>query len=210
MPITIAVADDHPIVLQGLISLIEADGGFRVVSRSADGLAALAAIRAGEPDLAMIDLNMPGLNGRQVLAAAVGEGLKTRIVLLTAAATDAEIYDTIDAGAAGVVIKDTGIDTLLTCLKTVAAGGQWLPEEVVGPALGREASRRDEWRDLSASLTSRELEIIRLVTAGASTKEISYRLDITLGTAKVHLSNIFRKMKVSTRAELLRLAEGQI
>src|SRR5262245_54055441 len=133
MPTTIAIADDHPVVLQGLASLIEADPDFAVVARSGDGLSALAAIREHRPDLAILDLNMPGLSGRQVLAAIGGENLPTRVVLLTAAATDAEIYDTIDAGAAGVVIKDTGIDTLLTCLRTVAAGGQWLPEEVVGP-----------------------------------------------------------------------------
>jgi DNA-binding NarL/FixJ family response regulator len=210
MPTTIALADDHPVVLQGLASLIEADPDFAVVARSADGLTALAAIREHRPDLAILDFNMPGMNGRQVLAAIGRENLPTRVVLLTAAATDAEIYDTIDAGAAGVVIKDTGVDTLLTCLKIVAAGGQWLPEEVVGPVIDREGTRREEWRELSAALTTRELEIVRMVLEGASTKDIAYQIQITPGTAKVHMSNIFRKMKVSSRAELLRLASGQV
>lgn len=210
MPTTIAIADDHPVVLQGLTSLIAADPDFKVVASGKDGVEALAAIRETRPDLAVLDLNMPGLSGRHVLAAIVGERLPTRVVMLTAAVSDAELYDTIAAGAAGVVVKDTGIDTLLACLKTVAAGGQWLPEEVVGPAMGREGARRDEWRELSARLTARELEIVRLVLAGATTKEISFRIQITNGTAKVHMSNIFRKLGVSSRGELLRLASGQL
>jgi two-component system nitrate/nitrite response regulator NarL len=210
MPTTIAIADDHPVVLHGLASLIAADPEFLVVARSEDGIAALAAIREKQPNLAVLDLNMPGLTGREVLAAIMREDLPTRVVLLTAAASDAELYDTIDAGAAGVVVKDTGIETLLVCLRTIAAGGIWLPDDVVGPAMDRETTRRDEWRALSASLTARELEIVRLVVAGATTKEISFRTQITLGTAKVHMSNIFRKMNISSRGELCRLAAGQI
>ena len=210
MPTTVALADDHPVVLQGLASLIGADPQFMIVSRSNDGISALSTIREKQPDLAVLDLNMPGLTGKQVLAAIVDDELSTRVVLLTAAATDAEIYDCIDAGAVGVVIKDTGLDTLLTCLKQVAAGGRWLPEEIVGPAMDREVSRREEWRELSATLTPRELEIVRLVLAGATTKEISFKIDVTPGTAKVHMSNIFRKLRISSRSELLRLASGQL
>jgi DNA-binding NarL/FixJ family response regulator len=210
MPTTVALADDHPVVLHGLAALVAADPAFEVVARCQDGITALAVIRELKPDLAVLDLNMPGLTGRQVLSEIVRDQLTTRVVLLTAAATDAELYDTIDAGAAGVVVKDSGIETLLTCLKTVAAGGQWLPDDVVGPAIDREAMRREEWRELSAGLTAREMEIVRLLVAGASTKEISFRIQITLGTTKVHMSNIFRKMKISSRGELLRLASGQI
>ena len=210
MSTSIVIADDHPVVLHGLASLIEADPEFSVVGRCADGIAALAAIRDARPDLAVLDLNMPGMTGREVLAAIVREELGARVVLLTAAATDAELYDTIDAGAAGVVVKDAGIETLLTCLRTIAAGGVWLPDDVVGPAMDRETTRRDEWRGLSAELTARELEIVRLVLQGSTTKEISFRINITIGTTKVHMNNIFRKLKVSSRGELYRLASGQL
>jgi|EndMetStandDraft_2_1072991.scaffolds.fasta_scaffold218777_1 two-component system nitrate/nitrite response regulator NarL len=210
MSTSIVIADDHPVVLHGLASLIEADPEFSVVGRCADGIAALAAIREMRPNLAVLDLNMPGMTGREVLAAIVREELGARVVLLTAAATDAELYDTIDAGAAGVVVKDSGIETLLTCLRTIAAGGVWLPDDVVGPAMDRETARRDEWRELSAELTARELEIVRLVLQGSTTKEISFRMNITIGTTKVHMSNIFRKLKVSSRGELFRLASGQL
>ena len=210
MPATVVIADDHPVVLAGLAGLISADPEFSVVARAENGGAALSAIREIQPDLAILDLNMPVMTGREVLDTIVREALPTRVVLLTAAASDADLYDTISNGAAGVVVKDTGIETLLTCLRTVAAGGQWLPEATVGPAMNREAARREEWRELSRELTARELEIIRLVIDGATTKEISFRMNITLGTAKVHLNNIFRKTKVSSRQELLRLASGQL
>jgi DNA-binding NarL/FixJ family response regulator len=210
MTTRLAIADDHPVVLHGLASLISTDPQFEVVARCEDGVAALAVIRDLQPDLAILDLNMPGLTGREVLAEIVREGLGVRVVLLTAAASDAELYDTVDAGAAGVVVKDAGPDTLMTCLRTVAAGGTWLPEDVVGPAIDREARRREEWRKLSAGLTARELEIVRLVLDGATTKEISFTIQVTTGTAKVHMSNIFRKLGISSRSELLRLAAGQV
>src|SRR5437762_2221833 len=137
MTINIAIADDHPVVLHGLAALISSDPEFVVVAQCQNGVAALTAIRDLKPDLAILDLNMPGLNGREVLTEVVKEQLATRVVLLTAMATDAELYDTIDAGAAGVVVKDAGPETLLECIRTVAAGGNWLPDDVVGPAIGR-------------------------------------------------------------------------
>ena len=210
MTTRIAIADDHPVVLHGLASLIASDPQFEVVARCENGVTALASIRELKPDIAILDLNMPGLTGREVLGEIVREGLGVRVVLLTAAASDAELYDTVDAGAAGVVVKDAGPETLMTCLKIVAGGGIWLPEDVVGPAIDREARRREEWRKLSAGLTARELEIVRLVLDGATTKEISFTIQVTPGTAKVHMSNIFRKLGISSRGELLRLAAGQV
>jgi two-component system nitrate/nitrite response regulator NarL len=210
MPTTVLIADDHPVVLRGLAGLIETHPDFKVVARVGDGFAALDGVRDMRPDLTILDLNMPGLKGGQVLEAISREGLPTRVVLLTAAASDADIFDAIQAGVAGVVIKDAAIDTLLTCLETVAAGGRWLPQDVIGSPLERESERREQWQALSAGLTARELEIVRLVIAGATTKEISFKIQITPGTAKVHMSNIFRKLRISSRSELMRLAAGQI
>lgn len=210
MSTAVVIADDHPVVLQGLTSLISASPEFSVVATSEDGIGALEAIREMRPAIAVLDLNMPGITGREVIAAVVNESLPTRVVLLTAAASDAELYDAIDMGAAAVVLKDTGIETLLICLKTVAAGGNWFPENVLGPAINRESQRREEWRQLSAELTARELAIIRLALEGATTKQISFDLKITVGTTKVHMSNIFRKLKISSRGELIKMAAGQL
>jgi DNA-binding NarL/FixJ family response regulator len=207
---TVLIADDHALVLHGLASLIERDPGFKVISLNSDGVEALAGIKEHNPDLALLDVNMPGLDGTQVLAALDGEPVKTRIVLLTAAATDAQLYDAVLKGAAGIVIKDAAVETLMTCLATVAEGGQWLPQELLDVVVSREKSRRDKWLQLSANLTAREMEIVRMTLQRHSTKDISFLLQISHGTCKVHLNNIFRKLDVSSRQELMSLASGQL
>ncbi len=209
MRTTVAIADDHPIVLRGLSALIEADPGFRVVATAADGELALEAIRATMPDVAILDLNMPQRSGLEVLRELRRLELPTRIVVLAAAATDAEIYDILDAGAAGLVFKEAATDQLLDCLRAVAAGQQWLPVERTAGAASREAARRGKWRRLSPRLTSREAEIVRLVIDGVSNKTLAFRLEVSEGTTKVHLHNIFRKLEVGSRSELVELAGGQ-
>lgn len=210
MPKTVLIADDHPLVLHGLASLIEKNADFKVVSLNSDGIEALAGIEAHRPDLALLDVNMPGMDGTQVLSALEGDLRNTRIVLLTAAATDAQLYDAVARGAAGIVIKDAAVETLMTCLATVAQGGRWLPEEMLDDVVSREKSRRDKWLQLSTALTAREMEIVRMTLDRHSTKDISFILRISQGTCKVHLNNIFRKLDVSSRQELMALASGQV
>lgn len=205
---TIVIADDHPVVLGGLKSLIDADEGFSVVASAANGAAALDAIRAHRPDIAVLDLHMPELTGVQVLTAIKQEVLPTLGVLLAATASDAEIYDAVEARALGLILKEAAPETLMDCLHRVADGHVWMPFDIVDDAIAREAARRDKWRRLSALLTARELEIVQLVVAGVSNKEIAFQLHVSDGTAKVHLNNIFRKLEVSSRIELLGLAFG--
>jgi two-component system nitrate/nitrite response regulator NarL len=209
MPTTVAIADDHPIVLRGLSALIDADPAFRVVATAADGGTALEAIRAATPDIAVLDLNMPQRSGLSVLRELRRLDLPTRTVVLAAAATDAEIYDILDAGAAGLMFKEAATDQLLDCLHAVAAGGQWLPAERTEGAATREAARRGKWRRLSSRLTSREVQIVQLVIDGVTNKALAFRLQVSEGTAKVHLNNIFRKLEVGSRSELVELAGGQ-
>ncbi len=209
MTTTVAIADDHPIVLRGLSALIDADPDFEVVATSADGGLALEAIRTAIPDVAVLDLNMPRRSGLQVLQELRRLGLQTRAVVLAAAATDAEIYDLLAAGAAGLVFKEAATDNLLDCLRAVASGGKWLPVDRTEPAAVREAARRGKWRALSPQLTGREVEIIRLMLAGATNKSLAFRLQVSEGTTKVHLHNIFRKLSVGSRSELMELANGQ-
>lgn len=209
MPTTVAIADDHPIVLRGLRALIEGDPDFRVVATAPHGGLALEAIRSTTPDVAVLDLNMPLRSGLDVLRELKRLALSTRAVVLAAVATDAEIYDILDAGAAGLVFKDAATESLLECLRTVASGGQWLPVERTATAGAREATRRGRWRRLSPRLTNREAEIVRLVLSGATNKSLAFRLQVSEGTIKVHLHNIFRKLEVGSRSELIGLAGGQ-
>lgn len=206
---TVVIADDHPIVLKGLSALIDGDADFRVVATCADGALALEAIGASAPDIAVLDLNMPGRSGLEVLQQLRERALPTRAVILAASASDAEIYDLLAAGAAGLVFKESATESLLHCLHVVTAGGRWLPVERTDAAALREATRRKVWKELSLLLTTREMEIVQLVLSGESNKNLAFRLKVSEGTAKVHLHNIFRKLGVGSRSELLSLAGGQ-
>jgi len=208
MNIRVSIADDHPIVLKGLSALIASDPEFEVVATSTDGALALDAIRTLVPDIAILDLNMPERSGLAVLEELRDSALPTRAVVLAASATDAQIYDILAVGAAGLVFKETATESLLSCLRAVATGGRWLPTERTEPATLREMARRNKWRELSRSLTARELEIVQLVLSGTSNKNLAFRLQVSEGTAKVHLNNIFRKLRVGSRSELVELASG--
>jgi two-component system nitrate/nitrite response regulator NarL len=152
---------------------------------------------------------MPGRSGLEVLREMQRRDLQTRAVVLAATASDAEIYDLLAAGAAGLVFKEAADESLLDCLRAVAAGGRCLPVERTEQAASREAARRHKWRKLSPQLTGREFEIVRLVLAGAPNKTLAFRLQVSEGTAKVHLHNIFRKLDVRSRSELVEFAGGQ-
>jgi DNA-binding NarL/FixJ family response regulator len=208
--ITVAIADDHPVVLSGLQSLIAADGAFSVVATASTGRLILEAIRRETPQIAVLDLNMPELTGLEVLQATRQLGLPTRVALLAANISDAQIFEAVSAGVAGLLLKESAPETLMDCLRELAAGRDWLPDPLVNAAMEREGRRRRRWEALSPALTARELQIVGLVVAGSSTKQIAFRLQVSDGTAKVHLNNIFRKLEVTSRAQLLELAMGQV
>ncbi|RWF46032.1 MAG: response regulator transcription factor [Mesorhizobium sp.] len=208
--VTVFVADDHPLLLHGLIDMIARDPNFAVVGSARDGAAALTAIQRDVPDVAVLDISMPGLNGLDVAAEIGRQGLATSCVLLTVGASQAQLYDAVAVGVAGIVFKEAAVDALLKCLHRVAAGGRWLPAEIVSVAVQNEASRRTKWRSLSQRLTSREIEIARQVLAEKPTGQIAFDVGISKGTLKIHMNNIYRKLQVSSRTELSQLAAGQI
>ncbi|WP_214476607.1 response regulator transcription factor [Mesorhizobium sp. dw_380] len=209
MVTTVFVADDHPLLLHGLTDMIARDPGFRVVGSAQDGAAALAMIRRDLPDVAVLDISMPGLSGLDIAAEIGRHKLATRCVLLTVGASHAQLYDAVAAGVAGIVFKEAAVDALLKCLHRVAEGDRWLPAEIIGEAVQNEASRRTKWQNLSARLTSREMEIARLVLASKPTGQIAFDIGISKGTLKIHMNNIYRKLEVASRAQLLQLAAGQ-
>jgi DNA-binding NarL/FixJ family response regulator len=206
---SVLIADDHPILLSGLKALIDADPDFNVVATAADGATALEKVRQIEPDVAVLDLNMPLRTGLDVLTQITASGLGTSVVVLAATASDDDIHRLVTAGAKGLVLKESAPQLLIACLRAVAAGQVWFSEEV--PAIvSRQGEQKRLWRERFESLTEREIEVVRLANAGASNKEIAYALQLVEGTVKVHLNNIFRKLHVSTRAELLSRTKGQL
>ena len=206
---TVTLADDHPLVLRGLAELIATRPQFVVVATATDGHAALAAIRQLTPDAAVVDVNMPKLKGLDVLKAAVGERLSTRIVFLTASLNDESILEAVSLGVYGIVLKDSAPESLLDCLDQVVAGGRWLADEFVQTAISRETVRRQSSRGPIEALTTREVEVMRLVTSGLSNKQVARELALSEGTVKIHLHNVYRKLNLGSRTALTAYALGR-
>src|SRR5215203_2043984 len=207
----VVLADDHPIVLGGLRALLQAEPEFEIVAAAPDGATALAMIRAHQPDMAVLDINMPQLTGLDVLETLEAESLSTRMVLLTGSASDEQIATAVERGAWGLLLKESAPGTLITCLRAVASGQRWLPEELVAPAVRRAAERRARDVRLERVLTAREYEIARLVAQGLSNKHIARALAISEGTVKIHLHNVYEKLGALNRtslAVLVRNAQG--
>ena len=201
-PLTVVLADDHPLVLSGLCGLIGSDPGLRIVAVCEDGEVALRAIREHKPVIAVVDLNMPKRDGLNVLGTVAAEGRDTRIVLLAAAIGDGDLYTAVERGVYGVVLKDAAPDTLMDCLHSVAGRRRWLPAELVDAALSREIARRRRADSVAALLTNRERQIALRVGAGRTNKDIARDLDLSEGTVKIHLHHIFQKLGITTRAGL--------
>ena len=140
--ISIVVADDHPVVLHGVADVLRFNPDMNVVAVCGDGATALAAIRKWSPDVAVLDILMPGMTGLDVLRSIAADGLATRVVLLTATASDRQLVDAIAGGAQGIVLKEQALAELVRCIRVVAEGRQWLPSALVDAALEHDRPRR--------------------------------------------------------------------
>jgi two-component system nitrate/nitrite response regulator NarL len=202
MPINVALADDHPIVLQGLRQLFEREHDFHVVATCVSGEEALGAVRAATVDVLVLDLLMPGLKGLDVLRRMRDDNLRIATVLLTASIDDDEVVEAVQLGARGIVLKDAPPSTLLECVRRVHAGHRWLDHPTLDRAFDRVLHREASARDAAALLTPREAEIVRMVAEGLRNRDIATRLAISEGTVKIHLHNIYEKLGVDGRLAL--------
>lgn len=197
MAIRVIIADDHPIVLDGLAFLFHAASDIELVARCANGNEALDATRRERPDVLVLDVRMPGRSGLDVLRMLTEEKCPARVVLLSGQMSDAEIVSSVRLGAAGIVFKESASEKLLACVRAVAAGERWL-NGIVNAA--RERMRAAD-RALKL-LTRRELDIVKMVAVGARNKQIAEQLGISEGTVKMHLHTIYEKLEISGRVEL--------
>jgi len=200
--IRVVIADRHPVVLQGLIRLLEAQSGFEVVACCGDGANCIEAIRNLVPDIAILDISMPGLTGLELLSIVNSEGFSTRVVFFTASVEDSELVELAAAGAYGVIQKNAALEFLVKSLQQVADGQRLFPLPC-SDQVSREQSA------VTAALTNREHQIMCLVSEGLSNKEIGRRLNISDGTIKVHLHHIYEKLEISNRTALAALAISQ-
>jgi DNA-binding NarL/FixJ family response regulator len=204
MTLRLVLADDHPLVLDGLENLFRNEEGFDVVARCVNGREALDAARDRLPDVLILDLRMPDIGGLDVLRALAEERLPVRTVVLTAGVREREMVEAVRLGALGVVLKESAPGLLLDCVRTVARGERYLHPRFLARALDEEPHRLAE-----TTLTARELDLVRMVAKGLRNKEIAERLCITEGTVKVHLHNIYDKLGLDGRLALLRYAEDR-
>src|SRR6266446_5208591 len=207
----LVIADRHPVVLQGLTSVLGAQNGLKVVACCSDGLSCIEAIRSLVPDIAILDISMPGLTGLEILTIANSERLSTRLVFFTATVQDRELVMSTVAGAYGVILKDVALEIVVRSLRQVADGQRLSPLLPSDQAVPRKREQRNIAipEKVPAVLTDRERQIMTLVSEGLSNKEIGRRLNIADGTIKVHLHHVYQKLEISNRTVLAALAISQ-
>jgi DNA-binding NarL/FixJ family response regulator len=206
--VRLALADDHPIVLDGLEGLFRLEPDFQVVARCINGEETLVAVRQHRPDILVLDLRMPRGDGLEILRALRREKLPTKVVLLAAGLEEDEILEALQLGVRGVVLKELAPQLLVQCVRKVQAGEQWLEKQVSSRVLEMLLRREAGVRAGSSVLTPREIEIVRMVASGLRNRELARRLGVTEGTVKIHLHNVYKKLKVQNRLELVLHAQS--
>ncbi|HUK40570.1 MAG TPA: response regulator transcription factor [Candidatus Acidoferrales bacterium] len=207
MPITLVLADDHPILLDGLEAILEAEGDFKVLARCLDGDHTLKAIREHKPDILVLDIRMPGKDGLCVLREMRAAKLATVVVLLTAEVDEEGLTEAVRLGVRGLVLKELASKLIVQCLRRVYAGELWLEKQSVSHALEKLLQGEAGKIEAAQVLTPREIEVVKHVAIGLHNMEVAKRLFISEGTVKMHLHNIYEKLHVDSRIKLSRYAQ---
>jgi two-component system, NarL family, nitrate/nitrite response regulator NarL len=202
--ISIALADDHAIFRDGLRRLLQLEPDFQIVAEAQDGTQVPDILRDLEPDVLLLDLKMPNLDGLSLLQRLQNQKFKTKIIVLTASDDEGEYVQAMKYGTSGIVLKQTATDLLIKSIRKVHGGEIWLDAKTTKAVMQQFASPSDPSpRDRDKPrLSNREREIVALVAQGFKNKEIAERMFISEQTVKNHLHNIFDKLGVSDRLEL--------
>jgi two-component system, NarL family, nitrate/nitrite response regulator NarL len=209
-PISIVIADDHPIFRAGLQRLLETEPDLRVVGEARNGVEALERVARLTPDILLLDVSMPELDGLETLRHLAQETLRVRTILLTAAIESVDMTTALRLGALGVLQKTSTPDLLFRCLRAVMRGQYWVGRDVVRTLVQAlaEATRGNGAMN-PATITPRERDVVAAVARGATNKGIAQSLGVSEQTVKNHLSSIFDKTGVSSRLELALYAQRE-
>lgn len=195
--LTVMVVDDHAIVREGLAALINRQSDMEVIAEAGNGRQALEKFVERRPDVALLDIRMPVMDGIAAVSAILQRDASAQLVVVTSYPGEEDVYRALRAGARGYVLKDSSVDELINCIRAVAAGETWVPSQV-----GAKLAKRLAYEPL----TARESEVLRAVAAGKSNKEIGNGFNISEATVKVHMTHILEKLKVTGRTEAINVA----
>lgn len=205
--IDLVIADHYAMVREGVRKLLEGEPGVRIVGEAADGDETVRVVRQEKPQVLLLELTMPRMSGLDVLRELSRLRLPTRTIILTAAIAREQVVEALQLGAQGIVMKHSAFQVLLKSIRCVSAGKQWVDQESV-PELIQAVREMGPFHRAAApkqhlSPTDREMEVIGLIVAGFTNKDLAQKLKISENTAKHHLTNIFNKLGVSNRLELV-------
>ncbi len=200
-PIKIVIADDHRMVREGIKQLLELEGDISVIGEAGDGVTCLNVIEDLNPEVVLLDINMPQMNGLQVLQKLKENKCSSRILILTIHNEIEYLMKAVDIGVDGYILKDSESDVLRKAIFAVNSGESYIQSELASLLKEKLENADKGVYEEESILTKREMEVLRLLTEGLFNKEIAYHLSISEKTVKNHVSNIFKKISVSDRTQ---------
>ena len=205
-PLTVILADDHRLVRGGVRSLLESVPGITVVGETGDGREALDLIAKHRPDIALLDVTMPGLNGLEVTARVGEVSTKTRVIVLTMHAGEMYVAQALRAGVAGYLLKDSAVAELEAALEAVSSGGTYLSPQIAQTVVTSFVSGQGLPADPLDGLTGRQREVLQMIAEGRSTKEIASDLGLSVKTVETHRAQIMERLGIHDVPGLVRFA----
>lgn len=200
MAVNILLADDHRMVREGLKQLLETDSEINVVAEAGDGYECLNLTNKTKPDIVLLDINMPNMDGIQVLNITKQQKMLCKVIVLTIHNEIEYLVKALEIGCDGFILKDSDFDTLKKAIFSVYSGETYIEPSLM-PLLNSSLAERDVLKEKVSDLTRREMEVLKMIASGAFNKEIALTLNISERTVKNHVSNIFKKIGVSDRTQ---------
>jgi len=204
--LAVFLVDDHAILREGLKTLIDSQADMRCVGEASDGLAAVAGAQSLSPDVVVLDVSMPKLNGLQATEQIVKCCPRSKVLSLTRHSEDSYVQQLLKAGASGYVLKQSSSSILLAAIRTVAAGQSYLDPAVTGKVVGGYVAKAEARRTGPLEPSDRENEVLRLIALGYSNKEIASQMSVSVKTVEVHKANAMRKLNMRGRIDIVRFA----
>ena len=200
MAVNVMITDDHSMIREGLKQLLELEGDFKVVAEAADGVECISKLEEVTPDVLLLDINMPNMNGLEVLQKMKEKKVKVKVLVLTIHSEVEYLLKAVDIGVNGYLLKDSESAELKKAINAVVNGENYIQPSLI-PVLNAKMIDRDKDTVKIESLTRRELEVLKNMSYGMYNKEIAEKLDISERTVKNHISNIFKKIEVTDRTQ---------